>query len=99
MKYKLFNSKSTYTARLNLVNKEKSFPSKNYSKILRGKIVHFVADKIMTRTWADENPRETKLKQLPFPVSKEMEKDFTGLVEYDENWFPIESIESKILPK
>lgn len=99
MKFKLFNSKSAYTTKLNLVNTEKGFPNKNYSKILRGKRVHFVADRIMTRTWAEENPRETKLKQLPFPVSEEMEKDFTRLVEYDENWFPKTEIEPKTMIK
>ena len=99
MKFKLFNSKSTYTARLNLVNKDLGFPNKKYSKILRGIRKHFVADRIMTRTWADENPRETKLNQLPFPVSKEMEKDFIGLLEYNPEWYPIEKIEPKIISK
>lgn len=83
MKFKLFNSKSAYTARLNLINKDLGFPNKKYSKILNGIRKHFIANKIMTRTWAEENPILTEQNQYPFPVSKEMEKDFIGLVEYN----------------
>jgi len=99
MKFKLYISKSEYTKRLNLVNEKLGFPSKKYSKILNGKRQHFVADRIMTRTWADENPRLTEQNQYAFPISKEMEKDFTGFVEYDENWYPIAEIEPKIITK
>ena len=99
MKFKLFNSKSTYTARLNLVNQELGFSNKNYSKILHGKRVHFVADKIMTRTWANENPVLTEQNQYAFPVEKSMEASFTGLVEYNPSWYPIEEMEAKIITK
>ena len=92
MKFKLFNTKSTYTARLNLVNTDLGFPNKKYSKIINGERKHFVDDKIMTRTWADENPRETKLNQFPFPVEKSMEVSFTGLVEYNEDWYETQII-------
>jgi len=97
MKFKLYNSKSAYITRLNLVNKDLGFPNKNYSKIINGIRKHFVADKIMTRTWAEENPRETKLNQFPFPVEKSMETSFTGFVEYNPEWF--EEIEPKIISK
>jgi len=97
MKFKLYISKAKYTAKLNEINTQLGFPSKRYSKFINGVRKHFVADRVMTRTWADENPRETELKQFAFPVNKEMEKEFTALVEYDKDWYPIEEI--KIIKK
>lgn len=91
MKFKLYISKSEYTKRLNLVNEKLGFPNKKYDKIVNGKRQHFVADKIMTRTWANENLKLTEQNQYAFPVSEEIEKDFTGLVEYNPEWYPVDT--------
>ena len=88
--YKLYSTRANYTKKLNEINLKMGFPSKKYSKILAGKRKHFIAKKIMTRTWANENPQITKQGKYAFPVPKEMEKDFTGLVEYNNNWYESE---------
>ena len=59
MKYKLYISKTEYTKRLEIINKEMGFPSKKYQKYVLGRLRNFTSKKIMTRTWANENPRKT----------------------------------------
>lgn len=92
MRFKLYNLKSEYIEQLNTINEEKGFPNKGYSKIINGVRKYFVSDKIMTRTWAREDPRETKEKKFPLPIPGENEKDFTieELVKFDKNWYPEE---------
>lgn len=92
MKFKIYDSKIEYIIKLDEINKQLNFPSKNYSKILNGKRIHFIADKIMTRTWADENPRLTEQNKYAFPVDEDMEKNFIGLEDYDSNWYLVEEI-------
>lgn len=99
MKFKLYISKSEYTKRLNLINEKLGFPSKRYSKIKNGVREHFVSDKIMTRTWAEENPRLTEQNKYAFPVSESIEEYFLGLVEYSPEWYPVKEIETKIITK
>ena len=91
-KYKLYNSEFDYTIKLNEINILLDFPNKKGTRLVDVEWKELTFKNIMTRTWADENPRLTQFNQLAFPVSKEMEKDFTGLVEYDEDWYPIEEI-------
>ena len=95
-KYKLYNSEFDYTIKLNEINILLDFPNKKGTRLVDGEWKELTFKNIMTRTWADENPRLTQFNQLAFPVSKEMEKDFTGLVEYDEDWYPEEIIEQVI---
>ena len=94
MKFKLYKSKSEYTKSLNLINEEMGFPSKKYQKYIRGRLRKFTSNKIMTRTWADENPKKTLQNKYPMPI--EGETTLTGLVDYNENWYPDESIIKKL---
>ena len=84
MKYKLYTSKSEYTKRLEIINKEMGFPSKKYQKYVLGRLRNFTSKKIMTRTWANENPRKTLSGEYPLPIEG---KSLTGLVNYDKNWY------------
>lgn len=86
MKFKLYISKSEYTKRLEIINEKMGFPSKKYQKYIMGRLRNFTSKKIMTRTWANENPRKTKLGEYPLPI--EGQTNLTGLVEYDKNWYP-----------
>lgn len=98
MRFKLYDLKSEYIKQLGIINSEMCFPSKKYSKIINGKRQHFVADRVMTRTWANENPRETKEKKFILPIPKFIEVDFEKgeLVEYDKNWYPEEDLVNKL---
>jgi len=89
-KYKLYSSKLEYTKRLNLINKEMGFPSNKGTRLVDGKWKELTFDRVMTRTWANENPRITLLNQYPLPV--EGFSKLTELVDYNKTWYPVEPI-------
>ena len=95
MKFKLYLSKTEYTKRLNIFNKEMGFQSNKGTRLVNGQWKELNFSKVMTRTWADENPRITLQSKYPLPI--EGKTTLTGLVDYDKNWYPIEEIEPKVI--
>ncbi len=89
-KYKLYSLKSNYTKKLEKINTKMGFPSNKGTKLVDGKWKELTFSKIMTRTWAEENPRQTLSGKYPLPI--EGATNLTGLVDYDEKWYPIEEI-------
>ena len=96
MKYKLYSSKLEYTKELNLINKEMGFPSNKGLVFENGKWIEKTFDRIMTRTWANENPRITLQDKYPLPI--EGVTKLIGLVDYDKTWYPVEEFEPKVNP-
>ena len=89
-KYKLYNLLSDYTIKLNEINILLDFPNKKGTRLVDGEWEELTFKNIMTRTWADENPKETSQYQYPFPVKGSLEPLFTGLVEWSAEWYPEE---------
>ncbi len=90
MKFKLYTLKSNYTKELDKINTKMGFPSNKGTRLVNGKWKELTFSKIMTRTWATETPRKTKTGKYPLPI--EGVSNLTGLVDYDENWYPIEEM-------
>ena len=95
-KFRIFDTKSDYLEKLNEINLKYGYPSKEYSKILSGKRIHFVCDTVVTRTYAIENPRQTKNGKYVFPMLDYVKEEFSVLVDYDTTWYKKEEIEMLI---
>ena len=89
-KYKLYSSKSEYTKELESINTKMGFPSHKGTRLINGKWKELTFDRVMTRTWANENPRITLLNKYPLPI--EGVTKLIGLVDYDKTWYPVEEI-------
>jgi len=89
-KYKLYSLKSDYAKELESINTKMGFPSHKGTKLVDGKWKELTFDRVMTRTWAEENPRITLLNQYPLPVEGGVK--LTELVDYDKTWYPVEPI-------
>lgn len=91
-KYRLYVDINAYISFLNQINTFLVFPSKSYEKIRHGKRKKYTSDKVMTRTWAIESPRETLQGRYPMPVDLILKEKFnipdTQLVNYDPDWYP-----------
>ena len=94
MVYKLYTLKTEYTKELDKINLAMGFPSNKGTRFINGKWKELTFKKIMTRTWADENPRITLTNKYPLPI-EDITK-LTGLVDYDETWYSTEIIEKVI---
>lgn len=90
-KYRLYVDINAYISFLNRINVFLVFPSKNYEKIRHGKRKKYTSDKVMTRTWAEESPRETLQGRYPMPVDLVLKAEFNIpdilLVDYDPDWY------------
>ena len=94
MLYKLYILKTEYTKELEKINLKMGFPSNKGTRLVNGKWKELTFKKIMTRTWANENPRITLTSKYPLPI--EGVTKLTGLLDYDETWYSTEIIEQVI---
>jgi len=85
MKFKLYTSKIEYIKELGKINTRMGFPSNKGIRLVDGEWKELTFDRIMIRTWADENPRQTLSGKYPLPI--EDVTNLTGLIDYDENWY------------
>ena len=97
MVYKLYTLKTEYTKELEKINLKMGFPSNKGTRLVNGKWKELTFKKIMTRTWAEENPRITLTNKYPLPI--EGATKLTGLVDYDKDWYPIEEIIEKVIKR
>ena len=89
-KYKLYSLKSDYAKELESINTKMGFPSHKGTRLINGEWKELTFDRVMTRTWANENPKITLLNKYPLPI--EGVTKLTELVDYNKTWHPIEPI-------
>ena len=88
-KFRPYNTENEYLSKLDEINAKFGYPSKDYSKIIKGKRIYFKSDKIMTRTYASETPTRTSTNKYVFPVLNYASEDFdlVQLVDYNKGWY------------